>query len=229
MRKSFKLIVFISISAILSLVLALFIAPLRSSFGEYSTNMKAKVFNAVNVNLTGANNGIGAVNTDRVESTIEVGSIKSGKKKTATSKNNTAVNSELSGISYTLQAYAQRKQLGNSIGGGLSAGSGVLANSSIGNTSNGIQGSLGLNSTPSKNNTTINGPALIGFNTLSTDLNSADLATAQGGGPQGAGGPPPEEGGGGPGPTLPIGDGTGLLLAMALAFVSLKAFRIKVA
>ena len=226
MRKSFKLIVFISVSAILSLVLALFIAPLRSSFSEYSNNMKDKAVNAVSVNFNGANNGIGAVNSNRIESTIELGSIKSGNGKKATSTNSNSGNIEQSAISYSLQAYAQKVQGARSASGAGAAGSGVLASSSNGNSSTAIQGALGINSTPSRNNVSANSPALIGFNTLTTDLTSVNLASQ--GGPQAAGkNPPPEEGivSG----SLPIGDGTSLMFFMALIFVGLKTFRIKVA
>lgn len=227
MRKSFKLIVFISVSAILSLVLALFIAPLRSSFSEYSNVIKEKAISAVGVKLDGANNGIGAVNTNRTESTIEVGSIKSGSS-VATSKSNNAGNSEVSAISYSLQAYAIKNQVISGTNGiGASTVSGVLANATKGISSNPIQGSLGLNATPSKSNTNINSPALIGFNTLTTDLTAA-TTVKQGASNGGISGPPPDDSLDGP-PSLPIGDGTSLMLIMALVFVSFKAFRIKMA
>jgi len=221
MRKSFKLIVFISVSAILSLVLALFIAPLRSSFSEYSNRITEKVITSAAVNLQGANNGIGAVNTNRTESTIEVGSVKSANSKGTSSRGSNSGSTQVNNISYSILAYAQRNQLRGNAGTGSTAGSGVLSNSSSTFSSNGIQGSLGINSTPGKNNTNTNSPVLIGFNTLTTDLTVG--MTAQGGDRQAGNNPPPEEGeGGGGGPTLPIGDGTSILLIMAVAFVSWK-------
>jgi len=220
MRKSFKLIVFISISAILSLVLALFIAPMRGSFSEYSNRITDKVITSTGVDFKGANHGMGAVNTARIESTIQVGSIKSGKAKGAARSNSNVESSQLSGISYSLQAYAIRNQvIGSNAGIGSTAGSGVLANSSNA-TSNGVQGLIGINSTNSKNNASTTGPALIGFNVLTTDLTSAGMTAGQGGSAQGAGGPPPEEGvviG-----SLPLGDGTSLLLVLAMIFGSWK-------
>ncbi|MEI7502554.1 MAG: hypothetical protein WCJ61_04665 [Paludibacter sp.] len=222
MRKSFKLIVFISVSAILSLVLALFIAPMRGSFSEYSNRITNKIVTVAGVDLKGANNGIGAVNTARIESTIQVGSIKSGKAKVAARSNSNVESSQLSGISYSLQAYAQRNQVVGSYAGiGSTAGSGVLANSSNA-TSNGVQGLIGINSTKMKSNSITTGPALIGLNVLKTDLGSAGLSAGQATGPQSAGGgPPPEEGGAGH-PSLPLGDGTSLLLVMAMLFGSWK-------
>lgn len=228
MRKSFKLIVFISVMAIASLLLALLIAPIRGSFGEYSNNIKQKAFNAVAVNFNGANNGIGAVNSNRIESTIQLGSIKTTKSKVATNRSNNAASStEMKGISYSLQAYVLRNRVVGSAGG-AGLGSGVLANTSYSVLPNSAQGLIGINSDPNKNKSNTNGPALIGFNTLTTDLTGVGLSSGQGGSAQGAGGgPPPEEGG--TGGSLPIGDGTSLMLVMAVVFVSWKALRFKIA
>ena len=220
MRKSFKLIVFISVSAILSLVFALFIAPLKGSYTKYSNKITNKIVTVTGVDFKGANKGIGAVNGNRIESTIQLGNIKTGKNKIVASSNVNAENSQVSNISYSLQAYAQRNQVIGSNAGIGSAGSGVLANSSSAVSSNGVQGLIGINSTPSKNNTSVNGPALIGFNVLTTDLASAGLSASQGAGAQGAPAPPPEEGGGSP--SLPLGDGTSMLLVMAMIFGSWK-------
>jgi len=228
MRKSFKLIVFISVSAILSLVLALFIAPLRSSFSEYSNEIKEKAISAVGVNLNGANNGIGAVNTDRVASAIEVGSVNNGNAKVASSSN--VGTTEVSPISYSLQTYAQKNQVFGTSGSGALATSGIMINTNNGISSNGIQSSLGINSTTSRNNSNTSSPALIGFNTLTTDL-TVENTVKQGGSynPGEVGGPPPDEAGGAGPPSLPIGDGTSVMLIMALVFVSFKTFRIKMA
>lgn len=227
MRKSFKLIVYICLSAIGSLLLALILSPLRSSFGEYSKGVKEKVVTSVGFDFEGTNNVVGTNNVGTDDSSTIALNNAPGKKRNTANSLGATQNNGMSGISYSLLQYAEKSQPVGDIN--TREGSGVYASNSSFSSSSNTPASLGFN-----NNTTNNGNSnarLIGFNTLTTDLTSANSSTRQGATYNpGAGGPPPDDASGEvplapPGGSLPISDGTSLLLVMAMIFGGWKSLK----
>lgn len=220
MRKSFKLIVYICLSAIGSLLLALILSPLRSSFGEYSEGIKEKVVASVGFDFKGTDNVISTNDS----STITLNNV-AGKKRNTASSFGAASDNGMSGISYSLLQYSKKNQAVGDIN--TREGSGVYATNSSFNTNSNIPGSLGFENNSNNNGT--NNIRLIGFNAISTDLSSME-STKMGGSAQGANGPPPDDSSGEvplapPGGSLPISDGTSLLLVMAMIFGGWKSLK----
>ena len=214
MRKSFKLIIYICLSAIGSLLLALVLSPLRSSFGEYSNGIKEKAVTAVGLDFKGSNNNV-ATNDD---STTALNNVVDKKSNEANSFGNSS-DKGVSNISYSLLQYSQKNQNVTDIN--TRESDGIYARNSLFNNNSNTPGSLGFENNSNNNGT--GNARLIGFNAISTDLSSTENPK-MGGSPQAANGPPPEEGDPIP-PSLPLSDGTSLLLVMAIIYGSWKSLK----
>jgi hypothetical protein len=211
MRKGFIIIVVISITAIASLLLALFLAPLRTSYNQYTSRIAEVSLTAAGVDFNAVNNVRRASNVGQYETAgFDVPTSTTNAKR----KTNVRAYSNLFGFSNN-GTYAAMAAMNNTDvkSGGVGAGGGA-GMGFAGNTGRGASNNVGSQTNSfiaSITDLTGNGGVIVPTTT-----------TRQAGGSNpGAGGPPPEEG---EIINLPVGDGTSILLLLALAFVGFKAF-----
>ena len=213
MKKSIN-IVLIGVLTVVSILLALPFTPLRNSFKGVTGNVADKALTSMGVDFKGK-----LKNARQISSAHQYEAANMNLGLTVDSKSRIIsydVNN-VSGIS--LDGYNTNN---------------LSVNEKSGNTA------IGLNSTYSgSGRNTANSPKGIGgFVAIQTKAGSVSTTNTVSGGVKqsetagsvrqaGHGGPPPEElgGGGTPPPSLPIGNGTGFLLMLAVAFATWKVRR----
>jgi hypothetical protein len=211
MRPKFFLIAFISISSIISLLLALFLAPLRTSFSQYSGNIAYQGLVAAGVNFNAVNNMRKVSYAAQYEAqSLEIQNTKNGHKKV-----NARTYSNLFGFSTSGSYVAKQNMNKTETPNGGSSGAVSLAN-----------GGRGSKNNPESSITTS------GFIASLTDLTGNEGTTTR----QSVNGKPvqygPGQGGTQPGldmeppiGNLPVGDGVYIMVMMAIGFGSWKEWK----
>lgn len=218
MRKSFIIIVIISVSTIVSLLLALYFAPLRTTFKQHSTHLAQDGLAKVGVSYSAIENArrtsvAGQYAVKGFDVTLVSNK---GKKTVAPRVYNNLIGFNSYDIYKVGSSYAVYRKY-SSFSGGIAGGMMTNTNGVSMDPTNPNFGITQLSKGRMNTNPGIQSNEYI---TTTTDLSGATTASAST--KQGAnGGPPPQEDVYIP-PTLPVGDGTILLFAFITLFSVFK-------
>lgn len=218
MRKSFIIIVIISVSTIVSLLLALYVAPLRTTFKQYSSQLTEKGLAKVGVSYSAIENARrSTVAGQYAAKGFDIPLLNKQEKKAISPR---VYNNLIGFNSYAIYkvgtSYAVYRKYA-SFGGGLAGDMISNTNATSLDPTNPNFGVSQLTRAKISPNAEIQSNQYI---TTTTDL--SDVAVVSASTKQGAnGGPPPQEDDFTP-PTLPVGDGTLLLFAFTALFTVIK-------
>lgn len=223
MRKSFVTIVIICVSTIVSLLLALYVAPLRTTFKQYSSRLTQDGLAKVGVSYS-------AIENARRSSVVGQYAVKGFDVQSASNKDRKSITPRVYNNLIGFNSYTVYK-VGNSYAVYRKYSSfGGVAGAAFSNTNatslDPINPNFGITQL-TRGGISPNGAIQTSqYITTTTDLSGAAIASAST--KQGAnGGPPPQENDPGPiPPTLPLGDGTILLLVFTAVFTVFKFKRI---
>lgn len=226
MRKSFVLTVVISVSTVLSLLIALYIAPLRTGIKQYTDKAVETSLSKVGVSyseIAKARRSTSAVQSAMQSFEIPMLYTTNTKKAVAPRTYNNLIG--FNSTTYKVgSGYVAYKANASKVGFVSSTSTDPITINQAAEGLNAGQNQTNLGVLQQQKEVVTPNLRSNEYITTTTDMSGANSTTPMTARQGANGGPPPSESGGGdpPPPSLPVGDGSVVLLLFATAFIALK-------